>query len=146
MSRPVTFTVDGIPAPQGSKTAVRRGNHVVLLEGSTAGQRARHKAWRTDVALAAMNAALGHEPMMGPLEVELTFRFPMPASRPRHIKARGRVWKVTTPDLDKLCRSTLDGLTDSQLIADDRYVAVLIATKVETSGPTGATISVRPLT
>jgi len=146
MSQPVTFIVDGIPAPQGSKTAVRRGTHIVLLEGSTAGQRARHKAWRTDVALAAMNAAVGHEPMSGPLEVEIIFRFPMPASRPKQIRERLRVWKTTTPDIDKLCRSTLDGLTDSAVIADDRYVAVLVASKYETSEPSGATITIRELT
>jgi crossover junction endodeoxyribonuclease RusA len=93
-----------------------------------------------------MNAAVGHEPMSGPLEVEIIFRFPMPASRPKQIRERLRVWKTTTPDIDKLCRSTLDGLTDSAVIADDRYVAVLVASKYETSEPSGATITIRELT
>ena len=146
MTRNLTIIVAGTPAPQGSKTAYRRGDRVVLVEGSTSAQRARHKAWRTDVTLAAMNAAVGHPTMAGPLEVEIIFRFPMPASRPKHIRERLRVWKTTTPDIDKLCRSTLDGLTDSAVIADDRYVAVLVASKYESSEPSGATITIRELT
>lgn len=144
MTDHIEFVVVGIPAPQGSKSAVRRGNTVVLLEGTTAGQRARHKAWRDAVAAAAKVAAEGREPMSGPLEVEILFRFPMPASRPKQEKVLGRKWKVTTPDLDKLARSTLDGMSGI-IYTDDRTVAVLIASKYETVTAPGATITVRKL-
>ena len=69
-------------------------------------------------------------PLDGPLEVWLTFRFPMPASRSAVVKRTGWAWKDKKPDLDKLARSTCDSLTSSGLIADDARIVRLHAEKV----------------
>jgi Holliday junction resolvase RusA-like endonuclease len=38
-------------------------------------------------------------------------------------------WCAVRPDIDKLCRAVLDGLTDAGTVADDSQIAQLIATK-----------------
>jgi crossover junction endodeoxyribonuclease RusA len=139
----VTFEVVGHPTPQGSKTKMPNG---IYLEGRDAGQRARHKSWRAAVAEAARDVA-GHDdvqaPYDGPLVVEIEFRFPVPKVRARKVAAFGPIPKLTSPDVDKLARSVLDGLTDGGLIVDDRLVVELTASKVEALGWTGATIAVQ---
>ncbi|MGP5083022.1 hypothetical protein ACTXJ8_14785 [Corynebacterium variabile] len=57
-----TFHVPGVPAPQGSKNAYRRGNKVVLVESSK-----MVKPWRAAVAQAATIAYLRTEPIDRPV-------------------------------------------------------------------------------
>ena len=123
----VSFTVRGLPAPQGSKRHVGRG---VLVE--MAGQKLRD--WRSDVKAAAALAMAGHaatreprvsfSPLPGPVGVSVCFTLPKPKSAP---KTR-RTWPDKRPDLDKLLRSTLDGLT-GEVFADDAQVVLLVAEK-----------------
>jgi Holliday junction resolvase RusA-like endonuclease len=83
--------------------------------------------------------------MDGPLSLDVVFRAPMPASRSKAIRAAGRWWKPTAPDLDKLVRSVGDSLTASGLIKDDARIVALRAMKIEVDGWTGATISVHEI-
>lgn len=83
--------------------------------------------------------------MDGPLSLDVVFRAPMPASRSKAIRAAGRWWKPTAPDLDKLVRSVGDSLTASGLIKDDARIVALRAMKWEVDGWTGATITVREI-
>ena len=140
----IRFYVLGVPAPQGSKTAVVRGNKAILLDGASAAARSKHAQWRQAVAAAAREAAAGAAPIPYPVAVTIVFRFPMPASRTKKDRALGWLWKPTTPDLDKVLRSTFDGLTDGGIITDDRIIVSVVATKIEVEGWTGASIEIKP--
>lgn len=136
-----TLTILGVPAPQGSKTAVQRGGRAILIEGSSTTGRQAHRAWREAVAWQAKAHVLEHGHFGdGPAAVTVTFHMPKPKSKPK--KAR---WISVKPDLDKLARSTLDGLADGGLLAHgDSRVAVLNVCKVyaRPGEPTGARVTV----
>lgn len=128
-----TFHVAGVPAPQGSKNAYRRGGRVVLVESSK-----KVKPWRAAVAQAATIAYLRTEPIDGPVAVEIDFHLPRPKSLPKRV-----IWMVKKPDLDKLVRSTLDALSGIAYI-DDNRVTRIVADKHYAASPedAGATITI----
>ena len=133
------FEVLGVPAPQGSKTRMPNG---AMIEGSSKTGRAKQKAWRTAVAQTARDLA-PDEPYDMPMQLEVAFRMPMPASRPAAARRAG-VWPHSVkPDIDKLLRSTLDGLTDGGLIRDDARIVAVDASAFEYVGWTGAEIVLR---
>lgn len=129
----VDLRVLGVPAPQGSKTRMPNG---AMVEGSSAVGRAKHRAWRSAVAEAA--AGKLDEPLDGPLQLVAEFFLPRPASRKRD------VWADRKPDLDKIIRNTVDGLTDAGLIRDDARIVYLSASKRLADTWTGATLRVQP--
>jgi crossover junction endodeoxyribonuclease RusA len=127
--RCVSFTVAGLPAPQGSKRAFvnhRTGKPVVLEMGG-----AKLSDWRSAVRDTALGVMLGmtpgaaREPLAGPLSVSLAFTMRKPKSAPR----TRRTYPDKRPDLDKLVRAVLDGLT-GPLFADDAQVIFLSAWKL----------------
>jgi len=116
------FGVYGLtPAPQGSKRHVGNGR---MVESSP-----RLKPWREAVRQEAL--ATGEPFTDQPVYVHLLFRFRRPKS---HYSAKGELkpsapaCHITRPDIDKLARSTLDGIT-GVLINDDSQVAFLVASK-----------------
>lgn len=141
----ITFEVLGVPAPQGSKTRMPNG---ALVEGSSKTGRTKTKAWRSAVADAARDIA-GHDdvpaPLDGPLGIDILFRLPMPASRPKRMRAAGVGWHTTKPDVSKLLRATEDALTDAGLIRDDARICTVVIDKVEVIGWTGAVITITPV-
>lgn len=135
----IHLDVIGLPAPQGSKT--RMPNGAMVEAGSKTG-RAKLKSWRAAVTETAMAWKEAHPDvgqMTGPLEVEISFRFPPVASSPHRYR------HATKPDLDKLVRSVFDPLTHAGLIRDDCQIYSLTATKhyVPAGAFTGAQITVR---
>lgn len=134
----LTVVVHGRPAPQGSKKyAGHRMNaasgrmSAVLVEQSK-----RVKPWRALVTAATRDAiTAGHigrvpihfPPLDGPLEAEIVFTVLKPASAPK----RTRTWPITrhSGDVDKLIRSTFDGIADAQAVADDSRIIRVTATK-----------------
>jgi len=139
------FFVEGVPAPQGSKNAfiVRRafGDFVVVAEASK-----KVKPWREAVALACVEEMNRAGYMKKFLDREISFiisvRFYLPIPKrvptgyPHHLKY---------PDLDKLIRSTLDGITQSGCIwEDDKQVVKIEAEKsyCVPGGQTGAEIEI----
>ncbi|MEI3845350.1 MULTISPECIES: RusA family crossover junction endodeoxyribonuclease [unclassified Microbacterium] len=118
--------VDGVPAPQGSKTRTRYG----MFESSK-----RVKPWREAVVAAVKNM----EPIAAPYAVTVHFFIP----RPKKTDAAYPV-APAIGDVDKMLRATLDGLTQGGLIADDRFVIVAHASKqwAGADGP-GAVIAVK---
>lgn len=126
--RRVSFTVAGLPAPQGSKRAFANHKTGKIVVTEMSGQKL--KEWRSDVRDAAFRMMLGNAvgterlPLSGPLGVSLAFTLPKPKSAPKN----RRTWPDKRPDLDKLVRSTLDGLTHS-VMADDSQVIMLEAFK-----------------
>lgn len=148
MRASLTFRVHGIPAPQGSHTAVTiAGRARVIPAGGTTG-RARLRDWRSAVADAAAQAATtaarnGDDiPLDGPLALLVEFRHPMPASRPAKTRTAGIAWKPTAPDTSKLLRATEDALIAGGLIRDDARIVLHLVRKTEVIGWTGANIAV----
>ena len=145
MTGHVEFEVIGVPKPQGSKRAFKdkAGNARMKEDGGF-----EFAAWRNAVARAAKDVA-GHDdvlaPLDGPLVLLVDFRFPMPKSRPKRDRERGEAHKTSAPDLDKLVRTIGDALTASGLIVDDARFVAINATKVETTGWTGAVVRVERL-
>ncbi len=113
-----TNTVIGMPGPQGSKRYIGKG---IMIESS-----ALVKPWREAVVWAARDQCGGVEKMIrGPIAVEVTFFLPKPKSAPR-----SRRYPDKAPDLDKLLRSTFDGLTSAGVWEDDSRVISCYAKKV----------------
>ena len=124
----VVLRVYGVPAPQGSKTPTRWGG---LRESSK-----KVIPWRSEVAFAARQIYKGR-PIGTPVAIEIIFYF----QRPKHhfSKAKGKEHTLVPSapkhctscnhgDLDKLCRSTFDGLaakSGGSIICDDSQVVEL---------------------
>lgn len=112
------FFVAGKPAPQGSKRHVGGGR---MIEASKA-----LKPWRDQIA----NTAGEHIAGMGqwipvscePISIELWFVMPRP------LRTKLTVPHIKRPDVDKLARAVLDGLT-GVLFDDDSAVTHLLARK-----------------
>lgn len=126
----INFFVAGTPAPQGSKRHVGGGR---MIESSK-----KVKPWREAVARVA-SAHLLDEPLDGHLRVIIRFELPAP------MKSRFGNRPAGPPDIDKLVRSTLDGLTTSRLIVDDARIVALTATKHWASDVPGAEITIERL-
>jgi Holliday junction resolvase RusA-like endonuclease len=120
----ITFTVIGLPAPQGSKRHIGKG---IMVESSK-----NVKPWRQDVKFAALDQKPADWDTSSPMSLSVVFRFQRPTS---HFKKNGL--SSTAPlhcisarngDLDKLVRSTNDALT-GVLFDDDKLVIHINATK-----------------
>lgn len=140
--------VIGVPKPQGSKRAfVVNGQARMTESAGAAGAQ-----WRDAIAVAAKNladrildtASHSHNvpPFTGPLGLSVEFRFPMPKSRTKAQHLQGRIYKTTAPDTSKLVRSLEDGLQAAGLIKDDALFVAIEASKVETTGWTGAVVTI----
>lgn len=123
--------VSGTPGPQGSKRIGRnrKTRKLLLVESSK-----KVKPWRHAVEA----AFFGKPKMPSPVHIELVFVLKRP------LKRKTEVLVVSRPDLDKLCRSTFDGLKMSGIISDDSIISNVCAVKIYTSEsvPTGAFISI----
>jgi Holliday junction resolvase RusA-like endonuclease len=113
------FFIAGEPAPQGSKTGRVVNGRVVMWESS-----AKVKPWRAAVTLITKQAMLKKEweTITDPIELCLSFYLP----RPKSVK---REFPSVKPDLDKLIRSTCDGLKTGGLYTDDALIIAITATK-----------------
>lgn len=117
MSRQIAFTVSGTPRPQPRPRFVR-GRAVSIADRKT-------KMW-SDAVLRAATTAFAHagsEPIEGPIEVELVFRFE--AQLPEAVGAA-----MPSRDVDNLAKLALDRMQDARLFLNDRQVVSLKASKV----------------
>ena len=138
--------VRGQPAPQGSKRPVRLGNGKIgMAESSKA-----VGPWREAVRAETQRSMNGSGPLAGPVRVSLAFFTPRPKGHFRTGRfaailrdgAPGR--PAGRPDLDKLARAVLDGLTAGGAWKDDSQVVVLVAEKLYRPMP-GCMITVTEL-
>lgn len=123
MSRIISVRVNGIPAPQGSKRHVGGGR---MVESSTA-----VGPWREAVRAQTQLVVGDDGPIEGPVDVVLSFYLLRPKG---HFGARGLRPSAprrpgVKPDLDKLVRSTLDGLVAGGALEDDARIVGLVASK-----------------
>ena len=124
------FRVVGLAAPQGSKTRTRNGG---MMESSK-----RVKPWRQDIIHAALEAYAGN-PFDEAVSISVEFIMPRPKNHYRTgkyselLKDDAPFFCMTkTGDIDKLLRSTLDGLSVSSggsVIMDDSLVVSVKALK-----------------
>jgi Holliday junction resolvase RusA-like endonuclease len=88
------------------------------------------KVWRRQVAERATNAADGaFAPPHHPIVVRIEFRFAPPQTMPKE-----RIGMTVSPDVDKLIRACLDGMTFDEetrtgIYADDKQVVEVQAWK-----------------
>ncbi|MFJ3283340.1 RusA family crossover junction endodeoxyribonuclease [Streptomyces halstedii] len=138
----LTIVVNGRPAPQGSKRYA--GHRLNAASGRVSAvlveQSKRVKPWRALVTAATQTAmTVAHvqqyggypmerpSPLDGPLEADIVFTVLKPASAPK----RRRTWPTTrhSGDVDKLIRSTFDGIADGGGVVDDSRIIRVTATK-----------------
>jgi crossover junction endodeoxyribonuclease RusA len=134
MIQAVTLVVLGQPAPQGSKRVFN--GRLVEAAGN------KLKKWRSAIAQECI--ASGQRGIIsGAIKVEIDFYMP----RPKTVKQSVRPLPIKPPDLDKLCRSVLDGIGQSECIwEDDSQVVELIARKYYADDQdSGARIVVTPI-
>lgn len=133
----ISFTVYGIPVQKGSTRAFvipgKGGGkpRAVVTAAST-----KTRPWEE----AIVAASVGHFSAMiekeHPVEVHVTFFMPRPKSA-----AKAVIEPTKTPDLDKLLRACLDGLTRSGAWRDDSQVVFSACRKAFAGGvhdPLGA--------
>ena len=133
MNEPIMIVVRGKPAPQGSKVSFRNG---YMKETSPF-----LMPWRNQIVSACIEQKINNGKIIeDPVEIFIDFLFHRPQghygtgrnegnlkpSAPQYPTTR------TTGDIDKLCRSTLDGLSVPSggiLLKDDSLVVRLKAVK-----------------
>lgn len=136
--------VPGTPQPQGSiayKGRSRAGKPILTSANPTL------KPWRQMITW-LVQSKLQHKPFppAAAVSIEIAFTFPRPKG---HFGTKGNVLPsaagahLVKPDLDKLCRAVLDGLTDAGLFRDDSQVVRLLASKSYSITSPGAAITVR---
>lgn len=133
----IEFAVRGLPIPQGTARAFVAGGKARI---ATDANRSNSPigAWRGAIASAASEAMGDDLALAGPVTVTVYFVFPRPASHslpanrsrlapelrldaPRFVSGK--------PDIDKLVRALLDGITNV-VVRDDSQVAGLMTWKV----------------
>jgi len=116
----IVIRVHGKPAPKGSMRAViprfSRSRRPILVHDNE-----RTKQWQDSVALAARGAFGDTPPTVGAVSVQMAFFLP----RPRTVN---RACHTVKPDIDKLVRCVLDGLTGIAYL-DDAQVNLVKASK-----------------
>jgi Holliday junction resolvase RusA-like endonuclease len=134
----LSFTVFGVPQPQGSTRAfIPKGwNRPVVTTDNT-----KLKPWRQQVsgtAKAEMESR-GLDLCLGAVRLEATFFF----DRPKSLK-KSATHKVTKPDVDKLLRSLGDSLTGI-VFKDDSQICECVVAK-EFGTPSRVEVKVKELT
>jgi crossover junction endodeoxyribonuclease RusA len=127
------ITVRGVPAPQGSKRIVKAKNgEARMIEMSKA-----VGPWREAVRAETQRACHGRTLLAsGPVMVEITFGLPRPKGHYGTGRNADKVrdsapwYPAGRPDVDKLARAVLDGLTEGGAWADDGQVVCLTVRKV----------------
>lgn len=130
----LTLFVRGLPVPQGSVSAFVIGGKARVVHKKNSELR----AWREQIAREARKAlGLDAQPCECAVRLSLTFFMQRP---PSHFTSSGalrkgvRVYPQGKPDLDKLLRGVLDGLT-GVLYGDDAQVCSVEAVKLYASEP-----------
>jgi Holliday junction resolvase RusA-like endonuclease len=138
-----SFTVWERPAPQGSKKYVgtRRtasGANIPLIVESSAFL----PAWRKAVVDAVKQGMLdsGDDSVFDEaVKVDVTFYLP----KPKSVRTE---YHIKPPDIDKICRSLLDGITYGGVWVDDSLVVSISAHKRWAKGEPGAAVTITSVT
>ena len=121
--------ISGKATPQGSKKAFVINNRAVLVDASGG-----NKEWRKKVT----DAVKAHEQYIrykGAVNVKMSFYM-------EKAKSNKTGFMMQKPDIDKLARSVLDALTDSEIIEDDSRVVHLTCSKTWAEEQPGVLITI----
>jgi crossover junction endodeoxyribonuclease RusA len=135
------ITVRGTPAPQGSKRHVGNGRMVEMSKAVG--------PWREAIRAETQRAMNGDKPIDGPVRVGIWFYMTRPRGHYRTgrnadlLKDAAPLFPVSRPDLDKLARAVLDGLTMGGAWLDDSQVTHLDVIKMY--GQPGCAIEISEL-
>lgn len=131
----VTFSVPGVPVPQGSKQAFSNGGKTWLVEANKAVY-----PWREKVAHSAQIAMDLHQlaPFDGAVSLEIDFIMPKPKTVTRQLP-------TAKPDLDKMIRAINDAITGICFVDDARVVRITAGKYYARFGEPGAIITVTEL-
>lgn len=126
----IRFFIEGIPAPQGSKIAKCINGRAVMWESSK-----KVKHWRDTVTAQTRieMIARGITTTTEPIDIIINFLMPKPKSVTRELPS-------VKPDLDKLIRAVLDGLTKAGIYKDDAQVVFIGANKLYAKDKVGCEI------
>lgn len=129
------ITVRGTPAPQGSKRHVGGGRMIEMSKAVG--------PWREAVRAETQRVMEYVAIVDGPVHIRIFFRLPRPKSLPKRV-----TWPAKRPDLDKLVRAVLDGLTNGGAWHDDGQAVMLSAIKqyATSEDPPGCTIKIESIT
>lgn len=114
----ISFRVEGIARPQGSKRHVGGGR---MIESS------KHvAAWRDWVRMRAVEAMAGRKPLERGIVVEAYFGFVRPQSHfnASGLKSTAPRYPSSRPDVDKLLRAALDAMTGIVFLDDSQVVSI----------------------
>lgn len=125
MTRLLSFTVLGQPAPQGSMRGFVAGGRAIVTSANV-----KLRPWRDAVTWAARDALGVHSerptfPITGAVTLDVGFWLHRPKNRPKTID----VLPLTPPDLDKLVRAIGDSLVNAGVLADDSLITDLRVSK-----------------
>lgn len=113
--------VPGRPVAQGSMSAFVRGKRAVIMD-----QKSKTlKPWRKSIFLATQKQI--KSPLTGSVKVKMTFQFLRPKNQLTTKLKPTREFKLhphVKPDLDKLARAVLDGLTGAAFKDDAQVVSI----------------------
>jgi Holliday junction resolvase RusA-like endonuclease len=142
----ISFFVHGTPIPQGSTTAFMHKGKPIITSAN------RHlKGWRTKVRGVAYNARNGTQEAPGSPKtapgyymIRLSFWMPRPAFHygAKGLKASAPNHPGVKPDLDKLVRAILDGITEAKIWGDDSQVLGIMAVKMYAPAPEAVGVGV----
>jgi crossover junction endodeoxyribonuclease RusA len=137
---PITFVVFGKPEPKGSTRSFRLKTGAVV----TTSDNPRLKGWASLVIDQAVETFAGRDPYDCPISVRVCFDLARPAG---HFGKKGLLpsapsHPATLPDLDKLVRGLLDGLTQAGVWRDDSRVVAIDARKEYGDTP-GAIVTIQ---
>jgi Holliday junction resolvase RusA-like endonuclease len=140
----LSFWVPGIPQPQGSTRAFRRGAKIVITSDNV-----NLKPWRLAVTWKAQIERRLPQELMGAVYLDVEFYFPRPKGhfgRNGNLLPSAPARHVTKPDCSKLVRAVEDSLTDAGVWVDDNQVVAIHAIKHYADlRPPGAQITVTPM-
>lgn len=150
----VFFRVRGLPVAQGSARAFVAGGKARIATDSNRSN-SPIGAWRGAIAKAASDAMEDAPAWACPVAVHATFFFPRPKSHylpvtrtrlTRQLRLDAPNVQTSKPDIDKLLRALLDGITNV-VVRDDSQVATVRASKQfeDDQAPTGVTVRVERL-
>lgn len=140
-----SFTVYGLPQPQGSKRVVPTRAGPRSIESNEA----RIRPWRSAIASEAAVAMVGKQLATGPVQLRVEFVFPRPKNHfgsgknAGTLKASAPEYVAKAPDVDKLVRAIGDSLT-GVVLRDDAQIAHVNAWK-RYGEPACAWVEVRSL-
>lgn len=141
----IAFFVAGEPAPKGSTKSFpfKRKNGSIGV--STTNANPKTKSWQERVSSEAQRA-VEHAGVDGLFTKGVSVNLTFCLTRPKSISIKKRPQPTSKPDLDKLTRAVLDGLTHIAY-KDDSQVVVIFATKAygDHGEPAGCYVEIKEM-